>query len=219
VKSLSLDELNTRLDNRFRLLTGGSRTALLRQQTLRALVDWSYDLLNAQEKLLLARLSVFTGGWTLEAAEHVCVGESTGSEAVEEWEVLDLLTGLVDKSLVIARTHGHSTRYRLLETVRQYAYERLAELDESPTARARHQDYFLALAETGNPKLNGPEQANWLAVLEEHDNLRLALAFCLEAPEGVDASPKAASFAFFPALPMGRIEKRLYACNECGARA
>src|SRR5207237_3547144 len=96
VRSLSVEEVNQRLDQRFRLLTGGSRTALPRQQTLRSLIDWSYDLLSEPEKALLCRLSVFTGGWKLEAAEQVC-----GGGAVEDWEVLDLLTSLCDKSLVV----------------------------------------------------------------------------------------------------------------------
>src|SRR5205823_12041285 len=103
-----------RLDDMFRLLTGGSRTALPRQQTLRALIDWSYDLLAEPERALLRRLSVFAGGWTLEAAEAVCLGEG-----VEEWEVLDLLTSLVEKSLVLYEEREGKGRYRLLETVRQ----------------------------------------------------------------------------------------------------
>src|SRR5439155_16999251 len=115
VRSLSVEEVNQRLDQRFRLLTGGSRTALPRQQTLRSLIDWSYDLLCEPEKVLLCRLSVFAGGWTLEAAEQVC-----GGGAVEEWEALDLLTSLCDKSLVVVGQQESETRYRLLETVRQY---------------------------------------------------------------------------------------------------
>ncbi len=122
VRSLSVEEVNARLDNRFRLLTGGLRTALPRQQTLRALIDWSYDLLTEQEKTALRRLSVFAGGWTLAAAETVCAGEG-----IEEWETLDLLTSLADKSLVTAETEANSTHYRLLETVRQYGADRLAE--------------------------------------------------------------------------------------------
>jgi predicted ATPase/class 3 adenylate cyclase/Tfp pilus assembly protein PilF len=183
VRALTVEDINTRLDNCFRLLTGGSRTAVPRQQTLRALIDWSYDLLSEQEKMLLNRLSVFSGGWTLAAAEQVSSGES-----IEDWEVLDLLTGLVDKSLVIADTQGATTRYRLLETVRQYARERLVESGESVESGTRHRDYFLALAEAISPKLGGSEQASWLAVLEEeHDNLRLVLNFCLEDPDGAEA--------------------------------
>ncbi len=188
VRSLSVEEINTRLDNRFRLLTGGSKTALPRQQTLRALIDWSYSLLTDQERLLLCRLSVFAGGWTLNAAERVCTSETAASATIEEWEVLDLLTGLVDKSLVVAATQGEASRYRLLETVRQYARDRLAEAEEGQGVREKHRDHFLALAEEAKPKLSSAEQAQWLTVLEEeYDNLRLALTFCLEEPEASEA--------------------------------
>ncbi len=180
LRSLSVEEVNTRLDNRFRLLTGGSRTALPRQQTLRALIDWSYDLLTDQEKLLLIRLSVFSGGWSLAASESVCV-----SEEIEDWEVMDLLASLADKSLVQADTAEGQTRYRFLETVRQYARDRLAESEESFAVRARHRDYYLTMAEEIRPQVTGSEQAHWLSVLEtEHDNLRQALTFCLEEADG-----------------------------------
>ena len=188
VRSLSVEEIDTRLDQRFRLLTGGSKTALPRQQTLRALIDWSYDMLNAREKSLLCRLSVFAGGWTLKAVAQVYIDKSLAEVSTEDWEVLDLLTSLVDKSLVIAETQADMTRYRLLETVRQYGRDRLAESEESMVVRARHRDYFLTLAEEIKPKLSGPEQAHWLSVLEvEHDNVRSALKFCLEEPEGGEA--------------------------------
>jgi predicted ATPase len=171
VRSLSVEEINARLDNRFRLLTGGSRTALPRQQTLRALIDWSYDLLNEQEKALLCRLSVFAGGWTLAAAEAVGAGE-----VIEDWEVLDLLTSLADKSLVVAEQSEGQTRYRLLETVRQYARDRLRESGEGEAVQERHQAFFVVLAEETEPQLRGPEQQLWLERLEtEHDNLRVAL--------------------------------------------
>src|SRR5713226_5481995 len=171
VKALSVEKLNERLDDMFRLLTGGSRTALPRQQTLRALIDWSYDLLSPSEGALLRRLSVFAGGWTLEAAEAVCAGEG-----VEEWEVLDLLTSLVEKSLVLYEERGGEGRYRLLETVRQYARDRLLEAGEAEAVRGRHLGFVLRLAEEAEPKLSGPEQVVWLDRLEaEHDNLRAAL--------------------------------------------
>src|SRR6202035_1116239 len=143
-----------RLDDRFRLLTGGSRTVVARQQTLRALIDWSYDLLSEPERLLLRRLSVFAGGWTLEAAEAVCA-----EEGIERWEVLDLLTALVDKSLVVEEP-GAETRYRLLETIRQYSRERLLEAGESAAVQRQHRDWCLALAERA--ELFGAEQAEWL---------------------------------------------------------
>jgi predicted ATPase/class 3 adenylate cyclase/Tfp pilus assembly protein PilF len=188
MRSLSVEEINSKLDNRFRLLTGGSRTALPRQQTLRALIDWSYDLLNAQEKALLCRLSVFAGGWTLAAAEQVGAGENESGERIEDWEVLDLLTSLTDKSLVVAEAEQGHTRYHLLETVRQYARDRLAENGESLVIRTRHGACFLRLAEETNPKLTGSEQAYWFSLLEEeHDNFRLALTFYAEDTEGTAA--------------------------------
>jgi len=192
VRSLSVQEIDARLGDRFRLLTGGSRTALPRQQTLRALIDWSYDLLTEAERLLLRRLSVFAGGWTLDAAEAVCSGADGfhAGEGIEDWEVLDLLTGLVDKSLVVADVSegsgggGGGTRYRLLETVRQYARDRLAEGGAGEAVRRRHRDFFLALAEEAKANLQGPEQAGWFDVLEtEHDNLRAALEWCLEGED------------------------------------
>lgn len=176
VRSLSVEEIGARLDNRFRLLTGGSRMALPRQQTLRALIDWSYDLLNDQEKVLLHRLSVFSGGWTLEAAEQVCRGEVPSGESIEDWEVLDLLTAMVDKSLVLAEIRQKTTRYRLLETVREYARDRLRESGEEGAARVRHRDYYIHLAEQAIPRLSGADQRDYLDRLEmEHDNFRAAL--------------------------------------------
>ena len=178
--SLSVAEISSRLDQRFRLLTGGSRTALPRHQTLRALIDWSYDLLNPDEQIVLGQLSVFAGGWTLEAAEAVT---SSGDAGV--WQVLDHLAALVGKSLVLAEEIHGSTRYRLLETVRHYAAERLArrpgsELDET---RAAHRDHYLALVETAGLHLRGPDEAVWLDRLEvEFDNIRAALAFSLADP-------------------------------------
>ena len=182
--SLSVPEIAARLDQRFRLLTGGSRTALPRHQTLRALIDWSYDLLNPEERLMLDRLSVFAGGWTLQAAEAVSrVGDSG------DWQVLDHLAALVGKSLVLADETQGSTRYRLLETVRQYAAERLAlragaELDQT---RAAHRDHYLALVETADAHLRGPDEAAWLDRLEiEFDNIRAALAFSVADPRSAE---------------------------------
>ncbi|HZO91340.1 MAG TPA: tetratricopeptide repeat protein [Chthonomonadaceae bacterium] len=185
IRVLTAAQIASRLDDRFRLLIGGSRTALPRQQTLRATLDWSYDLLSEQERLLLGRLSVFAGGWTLEAAERVCAGEG-----IQEWEVLDLLTSLVDKSLAVFEEQEDQAegRYRLLETIRQYGLKRLAEREEEAQLRVRHRDFFLALAEEAKEKLKGPEQAEWLERLEiEHDNLRAALDYCQEQEEGTEA--------------------------------
>ena len=169
LRSLSLGALHDRLDQRFRLLTGGSRTALGRQQTLEATVDWSYSLLNEAEKLLLRRLSVFAGGFDLDAAEQVC-----GFGDIEAFEVTGLLGSLVDKSLVVAERTGGVLRYRLLETIRQFAAERLAETgpDEAAAVAAAHSDHFLAVAEAAAPHLNGPDQGRWFAWLDtEQANL------------------------------------------------
>jgi len=183
VRSLSVDDINRRLDQRFRLLTGGSRTALPRQQTLRSLIDWSYDLLQDPEKLLLRRLSVFAGGWTLEAAERICTGGD-----VDDGAMLDLLTSLIDKSLVACEQSDARFRYRLLETVRQYARERLLDGGGGEAIRDRHRDYFVAFAEEADEKLLGGEQASALRQLEEeHDNLRLALEWShVESPAQQD---------------------------------
>jgi non-specific serine/threonine protein kinase len=172
VRALSVETIAERLSDRFHLLTGGDAASLPRLQTLRACIDWSYDLLTAPERSLLGRLAVFSGGWTLQAAEAV----GTGGE-VDKREVLDLLTRLVEKSLVEFDAGG---RYRLLETVRQYANERLVESRGSEIVRERHRDYFLALAEEAAPKLTGAEQAEWLQRLEdEHENLRAGLDWSL----------------------------------------
>jgi tetratricopeptide (TPR) repeat protein len=182
-RALSVEQLAGRLDQRFRLLTGGSRTALPRQQTLQATVDWSYSLLGAPEQRLFALLSVFVGGFTLEAAEAVCAGDDLLAE-----EVLDLLTRLVDKSLVVAEETAEGTsRYRLLETLRQYGRERLVASGEATALHDRHAAYFVALAERADAEMRGPAQITWLTALErEHDNLRAALAWSLEQAEQHD---------------------------------
>ncbi len=180
VRSLSVEEIDSKLDNRFRLLTGGSRTSLPRQQTLRALIDWSYTLLSVPEQTLLSRMSVFAGGWTLEAVEQVCSGGD-----LESMDVLDLLMALVDKSLVSYDDLRGQSRYRLLETVRQYARDRLMENAEGSTYRGRQRDYYLTMAEEIRPKLSGLDQSLWLDWLEiEHDNLRQSFTVCEEDPDG-----------------------------------
>jgi len=178
---LTVEAIAEHLHDRFRLLTGGTRTALPRQQTLRALIDWSYDLLGDAEKTLFARLSVFAGGWSLLAADEVCAGGS-----LHRHDVLDLLTGLVNKSLVVP--DGNGSRYRMLETIREYARDRLQERGESVSVRQRHCDYFVGLAEDAEPHLEGgAEQPEWLARLElEHDNLRAALGWSVEGSAGAD---------------------------------
>jgi predicted ATPase/class 3 adenylate cyclase len=171
VKVLTVEQIAARLGDRFRLLVGGSRTALPRQQTLRALIDWSYDLLPAEECRLLRQLSVFAGGWSLEAAE--AVGEDP--------DVLNLLSALVNKSLVVVDEQAEEARYRLLETIRQYAREKLLAAGESAGARNRHLAFFLDLAESEEARLKGPEMIAALDRLEvEQDNLRAALEWALD---------------------------------------
>lgn len=182
LRSLSIVDLDVRLDQRFALLRSGSRTALPRQQTLLALIDWSYELLSEAESSVLARLSVFAAnGFDLDAAESVC---STGS--IGRLEVLDHVDALVDKSLVQAEDASGRVRYRLLETVRDYAARKLSERGEAQAAEARlaHRDHFLALAEVAQPHLLGPDALGWFEGLTtEHDNLRAALSACLLDPD------------------------------------
>jgi predicted ATPase/class 3 adenylate cyclase/DNA-binding CsgD family transcriptional regulator len=189
--SLSAAEISARLDHRFRLLTTGNRTALPRHQTLQALIDWSYDLLTPQEQIVFGRLSVFAGGWTLDAAEAVASGGD-----IPDWQVLDLLAALVSKSLVQADVIHGSTRYRLLETVRHYAGERLT-LHAGPDAsdvRAVHRDHYLALVETAVPQLRGPEDHRWLDRIEaEFDNIRAALAFSIADPGSAESGLRLAA--------------------------
>ncbi len=175
VRTLSVHEIAQRLDDRFDLLTGGSRTAPLRHQTLAATLDWSYALLSEFEQKVLKGLSIFASGGRLSAIEAVCARED-----VKSANVLDALSRLVDKSLVmVERLERGETRYRLLETIRQYGREKLAESQELEEARERCLDYFLQWTEKAEPQLNGPEQVEWLDWYEsEHDNLRAALEWC-----------------------------------------
>lgn len=172
VRALSVDNIAARLKDRFSLLTSGTRTALPRQQTLRALIEWSYDLLTEKERILFRRLAVFAGGWTLEAAEAVASAEN-----VDGPQVLDLLIDLVDKSLVMVEAEG--ARYRLLETVREYAEARLKESGEDEGARKRHLDFYVSFAEKAGAELLGPEQATCLRKLDvDRENLLSALGWC-----------------------------------------
>jgi predicted ATPase/class 3 adenylate cyclase len=183
VRVLTPDQIGARLDDRFRLLTGGSRTGLLHHQTLRAAMDWSYDLLSEGERTLLRRLAVFAGGFHYDAVEAICTDGS-----VEALAVLDLLTYLVDKSLVVAEGLNGDIRYRLLETIRQYGLERLQESGEVAAVRGRHLDWYLGLAERAEPELQGPDQKGWLSQLEmEHDNLRAALEWAKMEERGAEA--------------------------------
>ncbi|MEO5704859.1 MAG: adenylate/guanylate cyclase domain-containing protein, partial [Candidatus Limnocylindrales bacterium] len=176
VRLMAPEEIGRRLDDRFRLLTGGSRTALPRQQTLRALIDWSYDLLSEAEQTLFRRLAVFAGGWTLEAAEAV-----GGAAPLEPLEVLDLLAHLVDKSLATTEEASAENRYRLLETVRQYARDRLLESGDGTDARERHARWYLALAIRADAEIHGPMQIGWLVRMDaERPNLLAAAAWLRE---------------------------------------
>ncbi|MBF6589288.1 MAG: tetratricopeptide repeat protein [Ktedonobacterales bacterium] len=173
---LSLERLAARLDDALTLLVSGDSTAPVRQKTLRATLDWSFSLLSSPEKELLRRLAVFTGTWSLKAAEAICAGG-----VVERRMILDLLGQLVEKSLVVAEPQGKRMRYRLLETTRQYAAERLSHSLDASAIRQRHAEWYLALAEYVEPRLTGPHQQVWLRRLDtHHSNLRAALTWALD---------------------------------------
>ena len=188
LRTMSVDQLARRLDDRFRLLTGGSRTARPRHRTLRAVVDWSWELLTGAERMALRRLSVFSGGASLDAAERVCAGG-----AVEQEQVLELLTALAEKSLLVTEGDG-APRYRMLGTIREYAGQRLAEAGEADRVRRAHLAYFIELTETADPHLRRAEQLEWAAVLEaEHDNIVAAMRGAIAAGEAQEAMRLAAS--------------------------
>jgi len=179
VRVISLEQISERLQDRFYLLAGGPRTALPRHQTLQATMDWSYNLLSEPERALLRRLSVFTGGWTLEAAEEVAsFGEVTRQQ------VLDLLTLLVDKSLVGVEERGNIMRYGMLETVRQYGVNKLSEQGEVEETQRRYATFFIQLAEGADEGLRDARQLDSLELLDtEHDNIRSALGWSLDSRE------------------------------------
>ena len=176
---LSIQDIAERLDDRFQLLTGGSRTAVPRQKTLRALIDWSFDLLSEPERTLLRRLSVFARGRSLEAVEQVCTDDS-----LEKWEIFDVLIQLVDKSLLtVEKTPDDATRYYMTESVWDYSEIKLSEAGETETFRKRHLDYFLTYAEATEPKIFGPQQHAWLEKLDlDKINFRFAVQTSLDLP-------------------------------------
>ena len=186
--ALTAMEIDARLNDRFLVLAGG-RSKLPHHQTLRATIDWSYDLLGDTERPLFRRLSVFSGGFPLDAAEEICPGGE-----IDVVDLLDLLTHLVDKSLVVAEGLNGEVRYRMLETVRQYGQEKLVESEEAESLRGRHMAWFLELAEQNEPRLRGPEQIQALEVLErEVDNLRAALQWGRTLGEGGDGGMRLAA--------------------------
>ncbi len=193
LRTMSVDQLAHRLDDRFRLLTGGSRTALPRHRTLRAVIDWSWELLTDAERVVLRRLSVFSGGASLPAAERVCAGE-----AAEQEQVLELLTALAEKSLLRTGGGDSAPRYRMASTIKEYAGDRLAEAGESDLARHAHLAYFTELTEAADPHLRRAEQLGWLAALEaEHDNIGAAMRGVLAAGEAQAAMRLAAGAGWY----------------------
>jgi non-specific serine/threonine protein kinase len=175
VSVLTVEQILKRLDDRFNLLTGGLRTYLPRHQTLRATIEWSHELLSEKERVLFRRLAVFVGGWTLEAAQEVC-----SDDGLEPNEILELISQLVNKSLMAVENSYRETRYRRLETIRQFAREKFMESGEGELIRQRHANWFVELAEQAEPKLRGPEQFQWLDRIEqEHNNFRVALEWSL----------------------------------------
>ncbi|MEV4810741.1 BTAD domain-containing putative transcriptional regulator [Micromonospora avicenniae] len=192
LRTMTIEQLANRLDDRFRLLTSGSRTALPRHKTLRAVVDWSWELLTDAERVVLRRLSVFSGGASLEAAERVCAGD-----IVEQDQVLELVTSLAEKSLLVTEGDG-APRYRMLGTIKEYATDRLAEAGESDVARQAHLAYFTELAETAEPHLRRAEQLVWLATLAaEHDNISAALRGAITAGHAQAAMRLAAATGWY----------------------
>jgi predicted ATPase/class 3 adenylate cyclase len=195
-RMMSPQEIAARLDERFRLLTGGSRTAVARHQTLQAAVDWSYELLSDVERAILDRLGVFAGGFTLDAAEAV-----VGDDDLDPLDVLDGITQLVDKSLVVAEREHHDTRYRLLETIRTYALERLDDDGATDTMRRRHATWCAGFVAQACIGMQGPDEPAWLARLErEIDNVRAALTWATGADDADLSLSLMAGFRFWMLL-------------------
>jgi predicted ATPase/DNA-binding SARP family transcriptional activator len=202
LRTMTPGQLAARLDDRFQLLTGGSRTAMPRHQTLRAVVDWSWDLLDEPERVLWRRFSVFTGGAALEAVVQVCAGHGIGAD-----QVLDLVTALTDKSLLTVRYGPDGARYRMLEIIRAYGQERLAEAGERDELRRAHAGYFTRLAEVGDDYLLGAEQLVWLRKLsDDQDNLHAAIRGMITAGEGQAAVRLAAALSWYWWLRSMKVE-------------
>ena len=220
LRVLSVRQLLDRLDDRFRLLDCGSRTVLPRHRTLRALIDWSHALCTPQERLLWARASVFSGGLDLEAAEAICAGEGIARE-----DVLDLVATMVNKSILLREEHPHGIRYRLLETMRQYGRERLAESGEEAAVQRRHRDFYRLLCEEARTRLFGPAQVPLLTLLKlENANLRTALDYCFATPEEAGSGVRMAADLLYHWLTgylregRRRLDQALAADQEPGPR-
>ncbi len=193
VGALGVEQILARLQDRFQFLVDRHSRSVDRHRTLRATVEWSHDLLSEPERLLFRRLSVFAGGWTLEAAEAVCADDRLPSA-----HVLDLLASLVNRSLVLAEGQETTARYRLLETLREFGAERLQAAEETKLVRDRHADWYLTLAQHGEAELHGPGQARSVAVMEtEHDNVRAALRWSLDGGVVDRAFALATAYAYF----------------------
>jgi predicted ATPase/DNA-binding SARP family transcriptional activator len=202
LRAMTPEQVAARLDDRFRLLTGGSRTALARHQTLRAVVDWSWDLLSDAERTLWRRLSVFSGASTVEAAEAVA-----GGGVLAPAEVLDLIASLVDKSILVPGGTPQRPRYRMLETIREYGLQRLQESTEEPRTRLAHAEYFLSLAESAEPRLRTGEQMAWLRRLREEDeDLHAAVRYAIATRDAGLALRLLASLAWYWWLVGYRVE-------------
>lgn len=194
VRSLSVQEIAQRLDQRFQFLTGGNRNAPLRQRTLLAAVEWSYALLTTKEQILLQRLSIFTGGASLDAAETICIGG-----LIEAVDVLETISRLLDKNLVTAnRFEGGESRYRLLETIREYALEKLVESQDRVNVQNKYLEYFIQFAEEGDRMIRGAGQVVWFEKLEiEHENLRAALHWAVERENFEEGLSLAVTLTYF----------------------
>jgi predicted ATPase/DNA-binding CsgD family transcriptional regulator len=188
LRVLSPEEILHRLSDRFRLLRTGPRSVSARQQTLRASIEWSYDLCTCTERLLWARLAVFAGGFDLAAAEGICADDGAGED------LLDLVASLVDKSILIREDHGAVVRYRLLETIREFGQDKLRQTGEEAAMRRRHRDWYAELVARAEAEWIGPRQVDWFASLDrEHPNLRAALEFCLTEPDETGTAARIAT--------------------------
>jgi predicted ATPase/DNA-binding SARP family transcriptional activator len=202
LRTMAPEQVAARLDDRFRLLTGGSRTAMPRHQTLRAVVDWSWDLLDDAERTLWRRFSVFSGGATLEAAEQVCAGRGISAD-----QVLDLLTALADKSLLTVRPGPDGARYQMLEIIRAYGQERLTEVGEHDELRRAHARHFTQLAEASMDYLLGAQQLDWLRKLsDDQDNLHGAIRGAIAAGDGQAAVALAGALGWYWSLRSMKVE-------------